>query len=330
MSADLLMKLMHGYKLSYLLFYAADKGIFNYLIEKVTIQHISKDINFIMVEKLEIMLNLFVGIGLLKKEQDHYFLHPEYVKLLNSESKESIIPLLKLEKYLMDQHNTYDKLVLSLEEEGADRFNKSGKEGLEDTYGQAMQNGGNFAAMQIGRIFRRLKKNTPKILDIGGGGGSYAISIVKCYPNAKVDVYERSEMEKICIENIKTHNLERSIFFHHVDITKSAILNKYDGILISNVLHLYNREMIDNMIKRVSKSLEKDGLLVLHDFFLAENHIEPSIPLLFTIDWLMIGASFNYSANDMEKIALSHGLNLIEVKNYKEIPTTILIFKKGA
>jgi len=328
MDSDLLIKLMHSYKLSYFLFYAAEKGIFDYLSEKTTSEQICADMNFPSEKKMELMLNLFVGIGLLEKEKESYCLHNDYAGLLNSKSKESMIHLLKLEKYLMEHHNSYDNLVFSLEHDAMDDFNDQGKENMEGTYAQAMQNGGGFASLQVGRVFRKIKKAEPRILDVGGGKGNYSVSIVKCCPNVKVDIFERPEMEKICIEKIHSEKMDNSISFHTTDITKEDIPGKYDGILMSNILHLYNRNMLGNMIKKVAESLNTEGILVLHDFFLNESHAEPLVPLLFTIDWLMIGADFNYSPKDMEEIGQSFGLKLIEIKSYKEVPTSILVLRK--
>ena len=82
------------------------------------------------------------------------------------------------------------------------------------------------------------------------------------------------------------------------------------------------------MLRKVTKCLEDDGVLVIHDFFLNENHIEPLVPLLFTIDWLMLGAEFNYSPKDMEQMAKQCGLKLTEIKRFQELPTSILIFEK--
>lgn len=326
--SNLIIKILHSYKISYLLFYAAEHKIFDYLLEPITAQEVCSKLKISSSKKMEIILNIFSGYQILNKCNNKYCLKEEFLNLLCSESKESILYLINLEKYLMQNHNCYDQFVVSLESDVQDDFNNQGKENMESTYGQAMQNGGRLAALQVGRIFRCIQKMSPKILDIGGGIGSYSISIVKCRPDAKVDIYERQEMRELGIKNIESEKLSDSISYHIVDIIKDEIHKKYDGILISNVLHLYQPDVIEVMLRKVTKCLEDDGVLVIHDFFLNENHIEPLVPLLFTIDWLMLGAEFNYSPKDMEQMAKQCGLKLTEIKRFQELPTSILIFEK--
>lgn len=328
MNTDLIVKLMHNYKLSYLLFYAAENKLFDYLTEMTTAEMVCRRMNFKSDQKMRIILDLFTGVGLLIKEEESYCLHQDYVNVLDSKSKYSVIPLLCLEKYLMLHHNFYDNLVYALEQDGSDNFNNHGKEDMEDVYGQAMDNGGRFAAHHIGRAFRQLKMECPRILDIGGGIGNYSIPIVTYLKNAKVDIFERPEMEKECTENIRLHNMQESINFYSTNIIDKDIENNYDGILMSNVLHLYDTETVKLMVKKASESLLENGLLIIHDFFLEENHSEPLVPLLFTIDWMLIGANFNYSPKEMESMFKEFGLCLIEVKRFHEIPTSMLIFRK--
>lgn len=177
MNSDLLIQLMHSYKVSFLLFYAVDIGIFNYLTNQIAADDLCKICSFHSVEKMQIMLNIFVRIGLLKKEQEWYCLKSEYKELLVSTSAHSMVHLLKLEKFLMENNNTYNKLVYAMENDSVDDFNNQHKYNMEYTYGQAMENGGRYAALQVSRIFRKLTMKEPRILDVGGGTGSYAIAI---------------------------------------------------------------------------------------------------------------------------------------------------------
>lgn len=328
MNSDLLIQLMHSYKVSFLLFYAVDIGIFNYLTNQIAADDLCKICSFHSVEKMQIMLNIFVRIGLLKKEQEWYCLKSEYKELLVSTSAHSMVHLLKLEKFLMENNNTYNKLVYAMENDSVDDFNNQHKYNMEYTYGQAMENGGRYAALQVSRIFRKLTMKEPRILDVGGGTGSYAIAIANVLKNAQIDIYERPEMESLCRNNIILNRMEESISYKSIDITKEEIPQKYDGILMSNILHLFSREIVLQVMKKASNGLSKDGILVLHDFFLEDNHTEPLQALLFTIDWLLIGAKFNYSTNDMKRIGETYELELVDIKRYKELPTTSLVFVK--
>ena len=211
---------------------------------------------------------------------------------------------------------------------GVYMFSQYDKENIENTYEQAMENGSRFAALIIARIFRGMGKKNFKILDWGGGTGNYALTILKYSPEAIVHIYERPEMASVCRENINKNKMNKSISVFVSDVIAQNINETYDGVLMSNILHLYDKDTIKIMISEAAQALLSGGLLVLHDFFLRDNHTEPLISLIFTLDWLLIGGDFNYSPKDMEEIGQECGLSLIEVKEYKEIPSSILVFRK--
>lgn len=328
MDTNLIFEMMHNYKVSYFLFYAVELKLFDYLLEPITSEEISRVVNLPIASKVDIMLNIFVGYGILDKENDKFWIKDEYRELLYSESKNSFVPMLRLEKHFMTYHNNYENIVRAMEGVTSDTFNLHNKENLEDIYGQAMQNSGHFASLQIGRLFKKYVKKTARVLDIGGGKGNYSISIIKSCSAAKVDLYERREMKKLCIQTIEEAKLSDSISYHSIDILRDEIPEKYDGILMSNLIHLYKKDEIITMFRKVAESLVENGILVLHDFFLDYTRTKPLIPLLFTIDWMMIGTDFNYTVEDIEQMLNTFGLDFVETKRYKELATSIIVFKK--
>ena len=161
-----------------------------------------------------------------------------------------------------------------------------------------------------------------------GGKGTYSIAIAKSCKDVTVDILEQEEMVPICKGAIEKEGLSNRIHARACNLLYDTLTETYNGIVISNVLHLYDRKNIEILLTNVAAQLEEDGILILHDFFLNNEHTGPKIPLLFTIDWLLIGADFNYSYEDIEMICNKLGLYMVEVKSYDAIPTSMIVLKK--
>jgi cyclopropane fatty-acyl-phospholipid synthase-like methyltransferase len=321
------LKLINGYKISNVLFIASELNLFDYLDGKRRVPEIASNL-LIHPKALEIVLDLFAAVGLVKKrEKELYFMDEDIRPLLVSDSKSSFMPLIKLENYLSDKHTTKNILrEVILHGKGCDLFNQNSKENQEEIYGQAMDHGSQYSSICTARELLSIKNG--RVLDIGSGAGTYSIQLCKINKHVEVDMLDKPEMEKECRKNIAENNLGNRIKFYPGDICDYCFNNQYDGIILSNVLHLFDEDANKGIIKKISSILKEKGILVLHDFFLADDKTSPPVPSLFTLDWLMHGAFFNASIKDISDLVEEFGLKVIKVRHYENIPTSIIVVQK--
>ncbi|MCP4147986.1 MAG: methyltransferase [bacterium] len=268
---DRLLQYMHGYKVSYLLFTAAELKLFSHLEQYTTAQSVAAATGLTEVGMAAI-LNIFTGLGLLERKERQFRLDETYRDLLTEDSPTSMLPLFNLEKHLLTHHNTFRQFKKAITAaDGEDRFNKNKKDGIAHIYGTAMDNGGQLAALHIARAFRAVNSGT--VLDIGGGAGTYSIRICQTNKNLQADIYDKKEMKAPCLSNVRKSGLMKKITFYDNDINTATIDKKYEGILISNLLHLFPLETIRDILKKASEALQDNGLLIIHDFFLENDCI---------------------------------------------------------
>lgn len=322
-----ILELINGYKISNALFIAAEFNLFDYIDGKRTVQEIALEIS-VYNKALEIILDIFVSIGLIKKiSNDIYFVDEDIRPLLVSYSKNSFIPLIKLENYLSEKHTAKSMLrEVMLNGKGYDLFNQNSKENQEKLYGQAMDHGSKYSSICVARELLSIKDG--RVLDVGGGIGTYAIQLCKMNKNIVVDIVDKTEMEKECLKNISRNNFKNRINLYSGDIRNFSFNVEYDGIILSNVLHLFDEDTNKEIIKKLSSIVKEKGIIVFHDFFLSDDKTSPRVSSLFTLDWLMHGAFFNVNSKDISAWVEQFGLKVIKVRNYENIPTSIIVAQK--
>lgn len=327
-NTKLLITLINGYKISYALFIAAEFNLFDYIDGKRTVQEIA-DIIVVDSRALEIILDLFASVGLLEKKQKYiYFMKDDILPLLDSHSNNSFIPLMRLESYLSDKHTSKDILREVIQNgKGYDLFNQNSKENQEELYGVAMDHGSKYSSICCARELLGIKKG--RVLDVGGGIGSYAIQLCKMNKDIEVDIIDKPEMEKECLRHISDNNLSDRITFYPGDIRQKTFLVEYEGIIVSNVLHLFDEMTNKKIIEKLSLILKDKGIIVFHDFFLPDDKTSSPVPSLFTLDWLMHGTFFNASYKDLSDWVKESGLRVLKIRNYEYIPTSIIIVQKS-
>lgn len=324
--ADNILRYMFGYKVTYLLFFAAQYKLFDYLVTPVTVQDIAEQLQ-LHSGALEIMLDIFTALGFLQKKDNQYQLVAGYQDLLTSQTQQSMLPLLNMESYLLGNYNTFPAIDHAMTTGNArDLFNQNEKDGISAIYGTAMDNGSRLAALHVARMFSSVQEG--HILDLGGGAGSYSIKICNLNKHVQADIFDLADMQQVCEENIRQAGLTDRVHFTIKDARLDPIEGTYHGILISNLLHLLTKAEIADLLQRCSQALRPDGCVVLHDFFLKADKVGPEIPLLFTIDWLLIGTNFNYSVLDIADLCRPLGLKVVESKFVENLPTSLIMLRK--
>ena len=149
---------------------------------------------------------------------------------------------------------------------------------MAQTYGNAMDNGGKIAAIYVARAFGNVRSG--KLLDIGGGPGTYSIQACKFYKGIHSTILDLPEMKEVADENIRKNQLEDRITFVPGSIVEDQISDKYDVVIISNLLHLFNADIRNAILAKAAACLNLNGKLILHDFFLNDDKTSPEVPVL--------------------------------------------------
>ncbi len=113
--------------------------------------------------------------------------------------------------------------------------------------------------------------NRRKLLDLGGGAGSYSISLCQAYPLLQAVIIDQKGPLEIARKLVDENSLTDRITIVNGDINTIELDNDYDAVLISGVILLVSDQMCRHMILKAYNALCSGGLLVIQDYMQMED-----------------------------------------------------------
>ena len=236
---------------------------------------------------LSMILDACVGLGLLIKGDDgRYSNSPEALAFLVKGSPAYLGDALR---WSADQYPLWGKLANSVQ---AGTPAKEPSVHLGDdpdqtrTFVMAMHN----RAKGIARVVTAFidLSESKKLLDIGGGPGTYSVLLAQKYPELEVTLLELPAVAAIAIELISASGLQDRV----ATINGSAVedqfgVSEYDSILISGVLHQMAPSTIQNIFVKARLALKPGGKIFISDVMLNSDKTQPVFSTLFSLQMLL-------------------------------------------
>jgi len=114
-----------------------------------------------------------------------------------------------------------------------------------------------------------------KLLDIGGGSGIYACSLVAHHPHLCATVFDQPPVDKIAAKLIAQRGFNDSIGVLACDMFKEPLPRDSDIHLYSNVLHDWGVPEVRQLVAASFNALKPGGLLIIHDAFISADKTGP-------------------------------------------------------
>ena len=125
-----------------------------------------------------------------------------------------------------------------------------------------------------------------KLLDIGGGPGTYSIVFCRKHLQLKATVFDLPETIAIAREVVAKEGMQDRVSATEGDWNTDTFGEGYDAVLMSNVLHGPTSKARMKLTKAYD-AMVSGGMLIIQDFVLNDGKTGPLAPALFNI---MVGA----------------------------------------
>lgn len=112
------------------------------------------------------------------------------------------------------------------------------------------------------------------LLDVAGGSGIYASTLVAAHPQLRATVLEQQPVDAITRSEIARHGLEARVEVLSADMFADP-WPVSDIILLSNVLHDWDFPEVGTLLEKARDALSPDGLLIIHDAFIRDDKSGP-------------------------------------------------------
>lgn len=140
-----------------------------------------------------------------------------------------------------------------------------------------------------------------RLLDMGGGPGTYSILLAQNYPQLNAVVFDLPPVIEIAREVISGYDgIRNRVTTQAGDYLVDDWGKGYDVILLSNMLHQEDPETCKMIIRKAYDALEDGGLLVVQGSFLNRDKNGPVWPTLQSLQILLVyQGGRTYSVDEM-------------------------------
>jgi len=227
----------------------------------------------------DVMLTLFVAMGLLERREEIYFVTPAAREHLCEDSPWFLGPYYAS---LKDRPVCADLLKVLRTGKPANWGSEKGKldwhkametEEFATSFTAAMDCRGVFLAQAAAKKLELGSRRA--LLDIAGGSGIYACSFCAHFPNLRATVLEKPPVDQITARAIAKRGFSERVSVVACDMLAEPWPTGFDAHLFSNVLHDWDRPVVRELIAKSFAALVPGGAIIIHDAHLNEDKSGP-------------------------------------------------------
>lgn len=257
------------------------------------------------------LLNALVALGFLNKRDGYFCNKVELVPYL-VEGKERYMANLFHSNHLWDSWST---LTDAVKQGGAVKTGETkDNEKWRESFIAAMHHRAQGQADELAESIDL--SNVHKVLDIGGGSGVFSMGIIKKRPEAEAVVFDLPEVTSIAKRYIEEEGFANSISTYDGDLHTDEFPEGFDLIIISAIVHMNYYQENEEMIEKANHSLNSGGQIVVKDFIMGVNRIEPPEGAMFAINMLVNTENGDsYTEKEIRQWFENCGIRKIERKN---------------
>ncbi len=292
------------------LFVANEVGLFEQLADgPATLEELAERTGVVR-HRLRILADAMVVLGFVERQGDLYRNAPVAATFLSGRTPADLRPFLRFWDRL--SYPTWTKFedavrtgqpqsTLQLPEE-AQRIFSEGVEAIQAAPAQALPSAYNFSRHQ-------------RILDLGGGTGSWLAAILHQYPTLEGTLFELPTAAEVARRHLTSDPATQQAEVVAGDFFEDPIPGGHDVILIANVVHLISVERNLELLRRIRQYVPDGARLLLVDFWTDATHTEPAFAALIAGEFLVItGEGDVYSEEEVHQWLQETGWRALERK----------------
>jgi len=228
----------------------------------------------------DVLLTLARANELIITTDNQHSITPLAEEFLNSDSPWNLKPYYSP---VQDSQITRDFLTVlrtgkpanwQAQEEGGDWHASMLDEDFARDFTQIMNCRGLAFGQKLAQALDPQLKDKSRLLDVGGGSGIYASTLIAAHPHLTGMVMEQAPVDAIAREEIASHGLTKKLEVITADMFE-VDWPECDVLLFSNVLHDWDIPEVRTLCQKASTALSKDGLLVIHEAFINDDKTGP-------------------------------------------------------
>ena len=269
-SPEPIMRVASGFMAAKLLFAASELGLFEALGESPATLDALAARTGLTRRAARISADAMVALGLLERDGDRYRNGPAAARYLAGRTPADLRPFLTFWDKI--SYPNWEALTEALGS-GPPRevFD------LDDTQQQIVSAG--IEAILTGPAHALAEaahlSGRRRLLDVGGGTGSWSIAAVRRHPDLEATVFELPVTAEIARRRVREVGVADRVAVVEGDAFTDALPEGHDAFLLANLVHYWAPEANVTLLQRVRAAASAGGRLLLADFWTDPTHTQP-------------------------------------------------------
>jgi SAM-dependent methyltransferase len=243
---------------------------------------------------VRIIADAMAALGLVEREGDQYQNAPVAAAYLSGRTATDLRPLLRFWDHL--SYAGWQQLEAAVRSGQAptrhgrfsDEDQRIFSEGVEAlTAGPAHALASNYDFSQHRRV-----------LDLGGGTGSFLLAMVHRYPDVQATLFELPTAAAVARQRLEREALQQPIEVVSGDFFTDPLPAGQDAIILANVVHLFSPERNQVLLRRARQAVAPGARLLLVDFWTDPTHTQPLPAALLAGEFLVIAGEGDVYSQD--------------------------------
>ena len=322
-----LMRLVHGFEAAKIFLVANDLMLFRHLDRERPAADVAGELG-VDARALELLMNALVAMGLLERTAGGFCNAPVAAAHLAGDGYRGHIF-----RHVHHCWDSWNDLAGVIRRGGPDLVRESVILHDEQEWNRDFIRGMDDVTRELApQVVAQLDLGSARrLLDIGGGPGTYAQAFLGVYPQlAEVTIFDLPLALAVAAERLENFGRRAAVRFHAGDFHQVPFGNGYDVVWISQVLHSQDEAGCRRLIDKAAAALAPGGRLIVHEFLLDDSRSQPLSAALFAVHMLVMTAGGRaYSGAEVAGWLRECGLVDIEIRKVSD-DTGVVQGKKPA
>ncbi len=253
------------------------------------------------------LLDALTSIGLLEKQHSNYIATMFSATNLSKASSGYLGHIIMHHHHLMSGWSRLDEAVTT----GGpirDSISHGNDETIRESFLMGMFNLASLLAPRIAQTVGLSGRY--RLLDLGGGPGTYAIHFCLANPEMSAVVYDLPTTRIFAEGTIARFGLSDKIVFSPGDYHADPVPTGFDVAWLSHVLHSDSPDACTTLLRKAVSTLDIGGILMVQEFILENAKDGPPFPALFSLNMLLgTDAGQSYSESELADMMAEAGLS---------------------
>jgi predicted O-methyltransferase YrrM len=245
-----------------------------------------------------ILLDALAAMGFLVKQEERYQCLPPISDFLSPDHSDSILPMVLHAAHLWRRWTHLTDAVSGSETRSA-ASPAPGEEELRAFIG-AMHA---VAAPLASRIAKAANPAGARaLLDVGGASGTYTIAFLQTDPKMKATLFDRPPVIEMARKSLAEAGMLDRVTLKGGDFYADEFPSGHDLVLLSAIIHQNSPKQNEELFKKVLRSLQPGGRIVIRDHIMAPDRTQPLNGAVFAVNMLLATEGGNtYTFEEVER-----------------------------